>query len=153
MPPTLTAITSRDSRDEGNCSAGPNQLVISRPTFIVALTICIALTCIFLLGLIALGYREWERHRENKSARVYGRNSVYLNRISMMRKEVDDSFSRQYSGCLSHEPENPYLVPKTPVEILTEETVCEAPEDKADKRKSKASLFFDNNRGLWFPRH
>ena len=134
-----------------------DEIVLSRPNFIVALTVCITITCISLLGLMALSYREWDRQRQIRSARAYGRKSRYFNRISMLRKKVDDDFSRQYSGCLYTEPENPYLVPRTPVELGSVDQVFEVPAKVArpdgDQRKSRVkSLFFDGGRGMWFPK-
>lgn len=135
-----------------------DQIVLSRATFIVALTVCIAVTCISLLGLLALSYREWDRQRQIRSAKAYGRKSRYVNRISMLRKEVDDAYSRQYSGCLYSEPENPYLVPKSPVELGSVEQIFEVPAKVArpdeENRKSRVkSLFFDGGKGMWFPKH
>lgn len=135
-----------------------DQIILSRATFIVALTVCVSITCISLLGLAALSYREWDRQRQIRSARVYGRKSRYVNRISMLRKEVDDTYSRQYSGCLYTEPENPYLVIKSPVELGSADQTFEMPAKVAmldgNQRKSRAkSLFFDGGRGMWFPKH
>lgn len=83
----------------------------------------------------------------------------------MMRKEVDDSFSRQYSGCLVNEPENPEIGSDSPVELmLPEARVWEAPavpaaaavakvQGSVGGRKSKVgSLFFDHGIGLWMPK-
>lgn len=145
-----------DQTNQHKCTAlKEGQIVLSRTTFIVALTICIALTCISLAGVIALGYREWDRQRQIRSARAFGRKSRYINRISMLRKEVDDTFSRQYSGCLYTEPENPFLVPKSPVELGVAEKVFEVPAMAArpegiNGKNRVKSLFFDGGRGQWF---
>ena len=89
-----------------------------------------------------------------------------MQRISMMRKEVDNSYSRQYSGCLVNEPENPFLVPRSPVELMHSERVCEAPDVSVpvsgavsaptikDEREARAkSLLFDTAKGQWFRRN
>lgn len=77
----------------------------------------------------------------------------------MLRKEVDDSFSRQYTGCLQREPENPFLQPKSPVEMMHEERVCEVPAlparlavDGNERKNRVRSLMFDATKGLWFHR-
>lgn len=82
-----------------------------------------------------------------------------MQRISMMRKEVDNSYSQKYSGCLVNEPENPFLVPRSPVELMHNE-LSEAPELSAvnaptikEERNTRAkSLLFDNVQGQWFRR-
>lgn len=77
-----------------------------------------------------------------------------------MRKELDNEYSRQYSGCLSHPEENPEMGSDSPVELMLPERCWEAPaipatavdKDKS-RRKSKAmSLFFDSRVGLWVPK-
>ena len=78
-----------------------------------------------------------------------------------MRKEVDDTYSRQYSGCLAHEPENPEMGSDSPVEMMFAEP-REVPaiparsierDGNRHKRKSGVeSLFFDQRAGLWFPK-
>lgn len=80
----------------------------------------------------------------------------------MMRKEVDDSYSRQYSGYSASEPDNPFLAPRSPVELMHSE-VWEAPGTAVsseptivvtDERESKVeSLFFDGAKGRWLHRH
>lgn len=79
----------------------------------------------------------------------------------MMRKEVDSSYSRQYSGCLVNEPENPFLVPRSPVELMHSERVWEAPDGasanapaiKNDGAEARAkSLLYDSAKGQWFRR-
>lgn len=88
-----------------------------------------------------------------------------MQRISMMRKEVDSSYSRQYSGCLVNEPENPFLVPRSPVELMHSERVCEAPDVpfsvpvgaqpaiKEERETRAKSLLFDAAKGQWFRRN
>ena len=77
-----------------------------------------------------------------------------------MRKGVDDEYSRQYKGCLNHEPENPEMGSDSPVELMLPERCWEVPaipartadKDK-NKRKSKTmSLFFDSGVGMWLPK-
>lgn len=140
-----------------------HEIVFSRTTLIIVLTLCVAVTSFSLLVLCAVGYRAWLRHRQDKIARRHGRNSKYMQRISMMRKEVDSSYSRQYSGCLVNEPENPFLVPRSPVELMHGERVCEAPDVSVatvsapaikDEREARAkSLLFDTAKAQWFRRN
>lgn len=84
----------------------------------------------------------------------------------MLRKEVDDSFKRQYSGCLVNIPENPEMGSDSPIELMHQERIWEAPAVPAvpaaakvhqgrnvGGRKSKVgSLFFDHGIGLWMPK-
>ena len=87
-------------------------------------------------------------------------DSAIDQRISEMRKEIDAEYSRQYKGCLNHEPENPEMGSDSPVELMLPERCWEVPavpartadKDK-NKRKSKAmSLFFDSGVGMWLPK-
>lgn len=157
MASTPTSTPAAD--DDHTCiELSVHEIVFSRTTLIVVLTLCVAITGLSLLTLAAVGYRVWLRHRQDKAARNHGRNSKYMQRISMMRKEVDNSYSRQYSGCLVNEPENPFLVPRSPVELGYHE-VCEAPDvpTKAPTIKEESntrakSLLFDNTQGQWFRR-
>lgn len=139
------------------------ELIISRTAFITSLTICIFITGLSLLALAILLYRETSRRRQLKVARTWGRQSRLGNRISMLRKEVDDSFKRQYSGCLVNEPENPEMGSDSPIELMHSERIWEAPAVPAaakvqqgghgGRRKSKVgSLFFDHRMGLWMPK-
>lgn len=75
----------------------------------------------------------------------------------MLRKEVDDSFSRQFQGCLVNEPENPEMGSDSPVEIgLVEERVWEVPATPAPAPAvlggKQKSLWFDEECGLWVPK-
>lgn len=77
-----------------------------------------------------------------------------------MRKEIDAQYSRQYSGCLAQEPENPEMGSDSPVEIMFPERLCEAPAVPAraagprrERRKSRGiSLFFSEGLGVWLPK-
>ena len=74
-----------------------------------------------------------------------------------MRKQIDDEYSRQYSGCLYHEPENPEMGSDSPVEIMHPERLCEAPAIPAQTAKNKSksqrmTLFFDRGIGVWLPK-
>ncbi|GAB7334827.1 hypothetical protein MBLNU13_g06740t1 [Cladosporium sp. NU13] len=125
----MASPTSLPEDDDHTCiQLSVHEIVFSRTTLIIVLTLCVAITGFSLLVLAAVGYRAWLRHRQDKIARSHGRNSKYMQRISMMRKEVDNAYSRQYSGCLINEPENPFLVPRSPVELMHSERVCEAPD-------------------------
>ena len=154
-----------DTDDDHTCiQLSVHEIIFSRTTLIIVLTLCVAITGFSLLVLCAVGYRAWLRHRQDKIARRHGRNSKYMQRISMMRKEVDNSYSRQYSGCLVNEPENPFLVPRSPVELMHSERVCEAPDVPVsvttvsapaikEEREARAkSLLFDTAKGQWFRR-
>lgn len=77
----------------------------------------------------------------------------------MLRKEVDDAYSRQYGpGCfLNPIPENPEMGSESPVEIGAVERVWEVDggtmEKEVGTRKSKGkSLFFDYGVGVWMPK-
>ena len=135
-------------------------IVISKRTLIAAITICVLLTLLSMLAVAALLYREWARRREEQAAQKWGRKSRFNQRISEMRKGVDDEYSRQYKGCLNHEPENPEMGSDSPVELMLPERCWEVPaipartadKDK-NKRKSKTmSLFFDSGVGMWLPK-
>jgi hypothetical protein len=153
MPATESTIPA-------NCATvDDDHIMISRSTLIITLTIAVFIVCVSILGLSVMLYREWHRQKQNRNARVQGRKSRYLHRISVMRKEVDDSFSRQYTGCLQVEPDNPFLQPRSPVELMYEERVCEVPALPAatavdqSRRKSRiSSLMYDATKGLWFHR-
>lgn len=77
-----------------------------------------------------------------------------------MRKDIDDEYSRQFSGCLHHEPENPEMGSDDPVELGPGGGLVEAPETTTTTatgtrhaRRSKAmSLFFDQGLGMWLPK-
>ena len=157
----MASPTSLSEEDDGHTciQLSVHEIVFSRTTLIIVLTLCVAVTGFSLLVLSAMGYRAWLRHRQDKIARSHGRNSKYMQRISMMRKEVDDSYSRQYSGCLINEPENPFLVPRSPVELMHSEGVCEAPDVpvhasapaiKGERETRAKSLLFDTAKGQWF---
>ena len=159
MAPTLD---HNANDDDSTCfELSVNDIVFSRTTLIIVLTLCVAITGLSLLAIATLGYREWNRRQQDKEARSHGRNSKYLNRISIMRKEVDSSYSRQYSGCLVNEPENPFLAPRSPVELM-HTPVWEVPDSSPptstttteEERGAKAkSLLYDNEKGQWFRRH
>ncbi|KAK3718008.1 hypothetical protein LTR37_005434 [Vermiconidia calcicola] len=135
-----------------------DNIVISRRTLIAAIAICGLFTCLSMLVVAALLYREWTRRRQVNAAKAWGRKSRFEHRISIMRKEIDGEYSRQYSGYLQHEPENPEMGSDSPVELMLPERVWEAPTAPArttdkTKRKSKAmSLFFDQGIGMWLPK-
>lgn len=142
-----------------------DEIVFSKTTFFVVMAVCVAMTGLSLLALSILGWREWNRRCEEKQAREYGRASRYQQRVSMLRKEVDNSYSRQYSGCLVNEPENPFLAPtpsprpRSPVELMHTERVCEVPagstteQEEIERARKGRSLLFDNAKGQWFHRH
>lgn len=166
-----------DSSDDSCIEISVDEIVFSKTTFFVVVAVCVAMTGLSLLAVTILGFREWNRRQEEKRARKYGRASRYQQRVSMMRKEVDDSYSRQYSGCLINEPENPFVArtltptptpspspsprPRSPVELMHTERAWEVPavsvsvsdeEDDAERARKGRSLLFDNSKGLWFHR-
>jgi hypothetical protein len=79
----------------------------------------------------------------------------------MIRKEVDNEYSRQYSGCLVNVYENPELGSDSPVELMLPERIWEVPAvprkpvemDQNQRRGKVKSLFFDHGVGLWMPKH
>jgi hypothetical protein len=74
----------------------------------------------------------------------------------MMRKEVDDEFSRKYSGCLVNVDENPEMGSDSPVELMLPERIWEVPGgpreavemDRGRRKSTVKSLFFDHKAGL-----
>jgi hypothetical protein len=160
---SLTSSNTTSDTDDHTCiTLSVHEIVFSRTTLIIVLTLCVAITGLSLLILAAVGYRAWIRHREDKIARNHGRNSKYVQRLSMMRKEVDREYSRMYRGCLVSEPENPFLKIASPVELGEREGVWEVEGDDVERvrkdacgegREAKAkSLLFDSAKGQWFRR-
>ncbi|KAK4556205.1 hypothetical protein LTR86_006902 [Recurvomyces mirabilis] len=138
----------------------PGELVISRTSFIIALTLCIFITTASVVTLLAFAYRNYRRRQETQQARAWGRRSVYNRRMSVVRKEVDYSYSKKHGGCLVHVPENPELSSDGVVEIGDQERLFEAPAvpakpafagslDRAKRKSQFQSLFFDEKVGVW----
>ena len=160
LTPRAEAQPSQSTGSSSLCLELHNgsNIVISRRTLIAAISICVFLTCSSMLAVAILLYREWARRREAQAAKQWGRKSRVIKRISTVRKEIDDQYSRQYSGCLHQEPENPEMGSDSPVELMLEERVWEAPAVPArtannNRRRSQAmSLFFDQGVGLWLPK-
>ncbi|KAK3625053.1 hypothetical protein LTR56_013651 [Elasticomyces elasticus] len=157
----LPRVTNINSTNNDCTAIRHDELVISRTTFIVAITLCIFITTTSLLGLAIFAYREYARQRQTEEAKSWGRRSRYVNRVSIARKQVDFHYSNQYGGCLVNIPENPELGPDGPVEIMEHERLCEVPavpartmnEDRRDARRSRLmSLFFDQGLGVWVPK-
>ena len=157
---TLTARnSSQTAQSSGLCFAlDAGKIVIDRKILIVALCIFTFITIVSIIGIATLLYREWARRRQTNEAKVWGRKSHVEQRISLMRKEIDSQYSRQYSGCLHQEPENPEMGSDSPVEMMFDDRVWEAPAipaRAADKNKRKSnvfSLFFNEGTGLWLPK-
>ena len=110
-----------------------------------------------MLAVAALLYREYARRREAQAAREWDRKTDVKQRISLMRNEVDNHYSRQYSGCLYQEQENPEMSSEGPVELMLDDRISEAPAIPArtankNKRKSRVSLVFDQAVGMWLPK-
>ncbi|KAK3643855.1 hypothetical protein LTR56_009950 [Elasticomyces elasticus] len=157
----LPRVTNINPTNNDCANLQDGELVISRTTFIVAITLCIFITTTSLLGLAIFAYREYARQRQTEEAKAWGRRSRYVNRVSMARKQVDFHYSNQYGGCLVNIPENPELGPDGPVEIMERERLCEVPaipartvgEGRRDARRSRfMSLFFDQGLGVWVPK-
>ncbi|KAK5115510.1 hypothetical protein LTR62_001169 [Meristemomyces frigidus] len=135
----------------------PGELIISRTTFILATTLFLFLTTSSLIIISILAYRHYSRRRAVRDAKAWGRRSTFNHRISMARKEIDLSYSRQHGGCLVHVPENPELGSDEPVEIMEQEKLFEVPalpgRAVREKRKSRfMNLFFDEEVGVWVPK-
>lgn len=72
-----------------------------------------------------------------------------------MQRQLDNEYSKQFSGCLYNETENPFLGSDSPVELMLPERIWEAPAVpakavKTDRRKSRISSFFDDAVGVWW---
>lgn len=103
-----------------SCTISSDQITIRRSAFIAGVSICAIITTISLVAITFVAFREWRKRKQNQKAKAWARQTLFgLNgRISMMKKEVDDSFSRQYKGVLIHETmENPEMGSESPVEI------------------------------------
>lgn len=151
--------SSQPTQSSGLCfELDAGKIVIDRRILIIAICICVLITIASILGVTALLYREWNRRRQVKAAKAWGRKSRVEQRISLMRKEIDNEYSRKYSGCMHQEPENPEMGSDSPVEIGLDDRIWEAPAVPAraadrTKRKSKVlSLFFDQAIGVWLPK-
>nr|POE76645.1 hypothetical protein CFP56_79331 [Quercus suber] len=144
-----------------------DEVVLSRSTYIAIIAICVLTTTISLVILAVLAYRAYSQHRSSKAAKSWGRKSIFDQRISVMRKEVDDMYTRQYKGCWQSEVvENPEMGSGSPVELMLPERVWEVPavpvlpvtaaETNGRKswkaRKERMSLFFDQGVELWMPK-
>lgn len=157
------SFSGQTDDDQSSCiELSVHEIVFSRTTLIIVLTLCVAITGISVIGISALGYRTWTRHQKDKEARSRGRSPQYHQRIPMMRKEADDSYSsHQYSGYSTTEPENRSPAPRTPVELMHSE-VWEAPGTDVSSERTRVtddretrvkSLFFDAAKGQWMHRH
>ena len=151
--------SSQPTHSSGLCfELDAGKIVIDRKVLIIAICICVLITIASILGVAALLYREWNRRRQAKAAKAWGRKSRVEQRISLMRKEIDNEYSRKYSGCMHQEPENPEMGSDSPIEIGLDDRVWEAPAVPAraadnTKRKSRVfSLFFDQAIGVWLPK-
>ena len=102
-----------------------SKIVISRTTLIAALAVCLIITCASVLALIILLYREWVRRHQKHAARSWESSSRSERRLSVARKEIGNHYSQQYT--VYHEPENPYMRSNSPVELMNQERLCEAP--------------------------
>jgi hypothetical protein len=156
------SLSAQPEDDQSSCiELSVHEIVFSRTTLIIVLTLCVAITGISVIGISALGYRTWTRHQKDKEARSRGRSPQYHQRIPMMRKEADDSYSHQYSNYSINEPEHRSPAPRTPVELMHSE-VWEAPGTDVSSERTRAtneretqvkSLFFDAAKGQWMHRH
>jgi hypothetical protein len=159
------SLSGQTDDEQSSCiELSVHEIVFSRTTLIIVLTLCVAITGISVIGISALGYRTWSRHQKDKEARRRDRDHSpqYHQRIPMMRKEADDSYSsHQYSGYSITEPENRSPAPRTPVELMHSE-VWEAPGTDVSSERTRVvderetgvkSLFFDAAKGQWMHRH
>lgn len=160
MAPIFDSQPSEQPNEEDSCiQISVNDIVFSRTTLIIVLTLCVAITGISMIAVAALGYRQWSRHHQDKQEKDSNDNARYLQRIPMIRKEVDSSCSRKCSGCLVNEPENPFLVPRSPVELMASERPWEVPAATANERAKSEhrdertpGYLYDDSKGQWFHR-
>lgn len=160
----ITAVENLDNTDAmpSTCTElRDGDMVISRAHFIASITTCILTICLSLLAIAALLYREHYRRRQSRAAKVWGRQSRFNARTSVVGKAckaVDDTFSSQYRGCLISVQENPEMGSESPAELMQADTVWEVPAlppkaSSKEERKSRAkSIFFDYRVGLWMPK-
>lgn len=165
MNMTSESLSSQPEDDQSSCiELSVHEIVFSRTTLIIVLTLCVAITGVSLIGISALGYRTWTRHQQDKEARSRGRSPQHMQRIPMMRKEADDSYSHQYSSYSVSEPENPFRPSRSPVELMHSEvwevpgsavSTCEptVATDETQRGTKVKSLFFDGAKGQWMHRH
>lgn len=165
---TLTLRTRDSDQEASSCAEFQSgDIIIPRTTFIISITVCLALISASWLALAVLLIRVSARRRRANAAKQWGRKSRFDARISMMRKEVDMEYSRQYSGCLQHPPENPCMGSDDAVEMPhPEDQIWEAPAVppktitiaeptiSKEKRANKGvSMFFDNMSNLWISKN
>nr|POE78020.1 hypothetical protein CFP56_09661 [Quercus suber] len=174
---SMAAVQSRDQAPTTTNSASSTfacheptdyDVVLSRSAYIAMVSVCVLTTTISIVILAVLAYRTYSQHRSSQAARSWGRKSIWNQRISVMRKEVDDMYTRQYKGCWqSQVVENPEMRSDSPIELMLPERVWEVPAIPAlpsavaaDKhgrkswkeRKERLSLFFDQGVGVWMPK-
>ncbi|KAH9819795.1 hypothetical protein Tdes44962_MAKER05195 [Teratosphaeria destructans] len=163
--PAIHHRTDATTTTTPSCAPPPGHITLPRAPFIAAITLSALLTTLSLLHLTLSTYRAHARRREAQQATTWGRTSTYNRRLSLMRQAIDQSYARQYSGCLVPAIENPEMGSESPVELMLEERVWEAPAVPAAAaaapgsfksgeggRKPRRSLFFDSAVGLWLIR-
>ncbi|UJO22193.1 uncharacterized protein CLAFUR5_09230 [Fulvia fulva] len=177
--PTVGGITARSepavapnttaTNTTSTCqSIRSDQIVLPKTAFIITLTLLSITTLLSLIALSLLLYRQFSRARQLERAKQWGRQSKFHEsrgkRISLMRKEVDDSFTRQYSGVLTTVHENPEMGSDSPVEICERDPriwevgggtvkygrVKTAQEKDAESRVG--SLYFCRDLRVWMPK-
>jgi hypothetical protein len=150
-------LASRTTTDDKNTTINlqPGDFVISRTT-LIATIIVLGLTILTSWTALAiLLIRSHRRRREARAAQQLGRKTRYAARISMIQREIDASYGRQYSSCHQNPPENPFMCSDSPFELMLPERVWEVPATPAKsavdpRRKSMArSLFYDASTNLW----
>ena len=130
--PNSTSL-STSSTDHDLCiELDAGKLVIDRKTLIIAISICVVVTCVSALCFAILLYREWSRRRDIKQAKIRRCKSLLGDRVSGMRKgdDDDDEYWRQHDKCFQHESGSQYA--GSPIsgglaELMQPERLCEVP--------------------------
>ncbi|EME42037.1 hypothetical protein DOTSEDRAFT_72962 [Dothistroma septosporum NZE10] len=166
----VSSSTSNATTPCPRTTIGPHQILLPKTPFIVIATFLSLTTLFSLIALALLLYRQFSRARQLERAKTWGRQSKFYEsrgkRISLMRKEVDDSFSRQYSGVLATVHENPEMGSDSPVEICERDPrVWELADGggsgkygkvtglrEKEEEERRRSLFFCRDLGVWMPK-
>ena len=149
-------IVIRTTQPNTQSAANPDTITFSRTAFIAIITTSIILTTVSIAILTTIAILSWRRRQRRQATSAWDRRSRYANRISQLRREVDNDYQTRYSGGLSSVAENPEIGRDSPKQLLMPEPkVYEVPATPAPpraKRMSRMNLFFDHGVGLWLQR-